>query len=114
MKSPVRLFFILPIIFFFLTAFMQLLFNSFFAFALWAFVALLVFLICWPIIVKANIKYVPIYQIFSILIGFLIIVAVASFFDFKQYITLDKAIILSVFTSIIITGLVMFFRGNDS
>ncbi len=114
MYSPIRLFFILPIILFILIAFLQFLFNGLLAFVLWGFVALVVFLICFPIIAKTKMKYVPVYQIFPILIGFLTVAIIASFFDIKQYIRFDKALILSVFASIFITGLIMFARGNDS
>ena len=111
MRSPLRLFCLLPIILFVLIAFIELLVNGMFAFALWGFTAFLVINVCWPIVVKANEKHLPIYQIFSILIAFALTAIVISFFDISNYLPLDKAIIISVFAGLGITGLVMFLGG---
>ena len=118
MTSPLRIFFILPIVFFILIATMQLFTGNFLSFSLWAFVSLVAFLVCWPIVVKATMKYVPVYQIFSLLIGFLLLTIVFFFFDIGQYTTLtkDKVIILSILAGFICTGTVLFIhgqRGND-
>jgi len=112
--SPIRIFFILPIVFFVLVAFIQLLVGDFLSFALWSFVALVVFLIFWPIVIKATMKYVPVYQIFSLLIGFLILMIIFSFFDIDQYTTLtkDKVMILSAFAGTGITVAALFIHGQ--
>jgi hypothetical protein len=113
MTSPIRIFFILPIVFFGLIAFMQLLVGSFLSFSLWMFVALVVFLICWPIITKATMKFVPIYQIFSLFTGFLILIIIFAFFDISQYTTFtkDKVLILSIFAGTGLTLLILFIHG---
>ena len=118
MTSPIRIFFILPIIFFAVIAFMQLIMGDFLAFVLWLFVAMVAFLICWPIVIKATMKYVPVYQIFSLFIGFLILMIIFSFFDISQFTTFtrDKVMILSGFAGIGLTILLLFIhgqRGND-
>ncbi len=114
MTSPIRIFFILPTIFFAIIAFMQLLMGDFLAFVLWLFVAMVAFLVCWPIIVRATMKYVPVYQIFSLLIGFLILMTIFSFYDISQFTTFtkDKVLILSGFSGIILTILILFIHGQ--
>jgi len=114
MTSPLRIFFILPIIFFILIAFMQIFIGDFLSFALWSFVSLVVFLIFWPIVIKATMKYVPVYQIFSLLIGFLILMIIFSFFDIDQYTTFtkDKVMILSGFAGAGITIAALFIHGQ--
>jgi len=114
MTSPIRIFFILPIIFFIFIALTQLLIGDFLSFALWSFAALVVFLICWPIVVKATMKYVPVYQIFSLIFGFLILMIIFSFFDITQYTTLtkDKVMILSGFSGVGLTLIILFIHGR--
>jgi hypothetical protein len=114
MTSPIRVFFILPIIFFTLVVFMQLLLGDFLSFVLWLFVDLVAVLVCWPIITKATMKYVPVYQIFSLLISFLILMVIFIFFDIDQYTTLtkDKAMILAAFAGVGLTTLILFIHGQ--
>ena len=114
MTSPIRISFILPVLFFTVIAFMQLLMGDFLTFALWLFVAVVAFLICWPIVVKATMKYVPVYQIFSLFIGFLILMIIFSFFDISQFTTFtrDKVMILSGFAGIGLTILLLFIHGQ--
>ncbi|GEM_PF-6339165 len=114
MYSPVRYFFILPIIFFSLIAVLQLAFGSLLSFVLWSFVDLAVFLICWPIVVKAKMKYVPIYQIFSLFLGTLAVLFVASLYDLKNFFPLSKAIVLAIFASLIIMGIFMGLHQDNS
>ncbi len=114
MRSPLRLFCLLPIILFILIAFIQLILNGLFAFALWGFTAFLVINVCWPIIVNANEKHLPIYQIFSILIVFVFVAIVITFTDIKNYLPLDKAIIVSIFAGLGLTGLVLFLGGYNN
>lgn len=114
MTSPIRIFFILPIIFFTLVAFMQLLLGDFLSFVLWLFVDFVAVLICWPIITKATMKYVPVYQIFSLLTSFLILMTIFAFFDIDQYtaFTKDKVMILSAFAGVGFTTLILFIHGQ--
>lgn len=114
MISPIRIFFILPIIIFIFIAFIQLLVGSFLSFTLWSFVALVVFLVCWPIVIKSTMKYVPVYQIFSLFTGFVILMIILTFFDIAQYTTFtkDKVMILSGFAGIGSTLLILFIHGR--
>jgi uncharacterized membrane protein len=114
MTSPIRIFFILPIVLFIIIAFIQLLVGTFLSFALWLFVAMVAFLVCWPIITKSTMKYVPVYQIFSLFIGFLILMIIFSFYDIAQFTTLtkDKVLILSAFSGTILTILILFIHGQ--
>ncbi len=114
MRSPLRLFCLLPIILFILIAFIQLILNGLFAFALWGFTAFLIINVCWPIIVKANERHLPIYQIFSILIAFVLVSIIITFADIKNYLPLDKALIISVFAGLGITGLILFLGGYNN
>ena len=114
MTSPIRIFFILPIVFFALIALIQLLVGSFMSFVLWLFVALVVFLVCWPIVIKATMKYVPVYQIFSLFIAFTIMLVIFSFYDIDQYTTLtkDKVMILSGLAGVSLAFLILFIHGQ--
>lgn len=112
MKSPVRIFFILPIVIFAIIAFLQLFLNGLFYFALWGFVFVVVTAICWPLIINPYERYIPIYQMFLIFIAFVIMAIVVTFFDVKNYLPFDKALIISIFAGLFVTGLVLFLRGN--
>ncbi len=112
--SPIRVFFILPIVAIATIAFLQLFIGTFLSFSLWSFATLVTFLVCWPIISKMTMKYVPIYQIFSLTIGFLILMIIFSFFDISRYtsFTKDKVLILSIFSGFIITIIALFIHGQ--
>jgi hypothetical protein len=112
MKSPVRIFFILPIVIFAIIAFLQLLLNGLFYFVLWGFVFVVVTAICWPIAIATHERYTPIYQMFSIFITFVLMAIVVTFFDIKDYLPTNKALIISIFTGLFTTGLVLFLRGD--
>jgi hypothetical protein len=112
MKSPIRIFFILPIVIFAIIAFLQLLFNGLFYFALWGFVFIVVTTICWPIVVIPHERYTPIYQMFSIFVAFILMAIAVTFFDVKNYLPVNKALIISIFTGLFMTGLVLFLRGD--
>ena len=112
-KSPIRIFFIFPIIIFAIIALLQLLLGDVFYFALWSFVFVVITVICLPIIIPPQEeRYVPIYQIFSIFITFIFISSVVTFFDISNYLPSNKALIISVFAGSAITGLILFLRGN--
>ena len=116
MRSPIRFFFILPIVLFILIAFIQLILNGFFAFILWSFVAVVSILVCLPIIIKAEMKYVPIYQIFTLVIAVLIIVIVSLFYDISNYTHLskDKITILAVLGGFAITTALLYIHGKKA
>jgi len=114
MTSPLRIFFVLPIILFTLIAVMQLFIGDFLSIVLWSFVALVAFLVCWPIVTRATMKYVPVYQIFSLFAGFLFLMIVFSYFDIAHYTTFtkDKVMILAGFTGVGLTLLALFIHGQ--
>lgn len=114
MISSIRLFFILPIVIFLLIALLKLLTGDFLDFILWSFASMVVFIILWPIIIKPDQRYIPVYQIFSLLISFLIVVTVFSFFDIAQYTQLskDKVLILSFFAGVGTTIASLFIHGK--
>jgi hypothetical protein len=114
MASPIRIFFILPIIFFVIIAGIQLLTGTFLSLVLWSFVALISFLICWPLVVRATMKYVPIYQIFSLYAGFVALVIIFTFLDLSKYTTFsqNKLIILAALFGSALSIAILFIHGK--
>jgi hypothetical protein len=111
MKSPLRIFFILPIVLTAMITVFQLLQTDGLHFTLWFFALIIVSSVCLPLIIPPREeRYVPIYQMFFIFVSFVIVAIVISFFDLRNFFSPDKALIISVFVGLGIVGISLFLR----
>jgi len=113
MRAHFRIFFILPVVFFGLIAITQLFLNGFFEFSLWFFATSLVLMVCLPIVFPSmEERFIPIYDIFAILLAFTFLAGISIFFTLRPYLPFDVSLAISIFLGPIITAIILFLRNK--
>lgn len=106
-------FLIIPILFCFLVAIINIAYGNVFVFSLWLLVTLIITMVFLPIILGTDDKNVPIYQIFIILPALFLIFSVVAIKDFmKAGQPINDAFIYGVGIGLFTIGIIMLIKGK--
>jgi len=110
MHSFLRQLCLLPIFVLAIITFSQGVLKGGLYFALWGYVIIIVSSVCLPIVFKATQRYVPIYQIFTVLIATTLVFIIIFYFEFQQYLNTSRTLFFSILAGLALMGIIMFFR----
>jgi len=110
MNSFLRQLCFLPVFILMLISFSQGVLKGPLYFTLWVYAVIISALVCLPIVLKTTHRYVPIYQIFTLLIATVLIFIIIFYFEFSRYLNPSRTLFFSIVAGLISMGLIMFLR----